>query len=363
MPETSRDIEAAFRLSAIVESSDDAIVSKDLNGTVMSWNRAAERMFGYTAHEMVGKPITTIIPAERLGEEDHVLDCVRRGIGVDHYETERRHKDGHIVDVSLTVSPIRNSEGTIVGASKIARDISERKRLTAELERANRVKDEFLATLSHELRTPLNAILGYARLLRRDMVDDAGRERAIETIERNATALSQLVADVLDVSRITSGKMRFDMQPCDLASIITGAVESIVPAVDAKRISLSQHLEPQSGVVAGDPSRLQQVLWNVLSNAVKFTPAGGRIAVRMINDTSCVRIEIEDSGRGISSQVLTHIFEPFHQGDSSTTREVGGLGLGLALVRHYVEMHGGRVWARSDGPGKGATFTIELPLG
>jgi signal transduction histidine kinase len=195
------------------------------------------------------------------------------------------------------------------------------------------------------------------------MVDDSGRGRAIETIERNATALAQLVSDVLDMARITSGKMRFDMQPCDLASIIAGAVESIVPAVDAKRISLSQQLEPQHGMVTGDPSRLQQVLWNVLSNAVKFTPAGGRIAVRLINDTNCVRIEIEDSGKGIPAELLPYIFERFHQGDSSTTRDVGGLGLGLALVRHYVEMHGGRVWARSDGLGTGATFTIELPVG
>ena len=363
MPETTRDIEAAFRLSAIVESSDDAIVSKDLNGIVTSWNRAAERMFGYTADEMIGKPITTIIPAERLGEEDHVLDCVRRGVGVDHYETERRHKDGHIVDVSLTVSPIRNSDGTIVGASKIARDISERKRLTAELERANRVKDEFLATLSHELRTPLNAILGYARLLRHDMVDDAGRGRAIETIERNATALAQLVSDVLDVSRITSGKMRFDVQPCDLAAIIASAVESIVPAVDAKRI------EPVAAARAAERrggGRPQPAAAGAVERAVERRQVhAGRWTHRgpMINDTSCVRIEIEDSGRGISSQVLPHIFERFHQGDSSTTRDVGGLGLGLALVRHYVEMHGGRVWARSDGPGKGATFTIELPLG
>jgi PAS domain S-box-containing protein len=362
MAEKADQIEAALRLSAIVDSSDDAIVSKDLNGTVMTWNRAAERMFGYTAAEMIGRPILIIIPADRIGEEDYVLDCVRRGVGVDHYETERRHKDGHRVLVSLTVSPIRAADGTLLGASKIARDIGERKRLMAELERANRVKDEFLATLSHELRTPLNAILGYSRLLRAEMMDDAGRTRAIETIERNATALAQLVSDVLDVSRIISGKMRFDVERCDIVSILTSATHSIVPAMLAKRIELRQQLDGDTGLVAGDPNRLRQVFWNVLSNAVKFTPEGGRIDVIATRVGTAARISVRDTGRGIEASLLPHVFERFHQGDSSTTRSVGGLGLGLAIVRHYVELHGGRVWAESDGLGTGATFTIELPL-
>jgi PAS domain S-box-containing protein len=362
MAEKADHIEAALRLSAIVDSSDDAIVSKDLNGTVMTWNRAAERMFGYTAAEMIGRPILIIIPADRIGEEEYVLDCVSRGVGVDHYETERRHKDGQRVLVSLTVSPIRAADGTLLGASKIARDIGERKRLMAELERANRVKDEFLATLSHELRTPLNAILGYSRLLRGEMMDEAGRTRAIETIERNATALAQLVSDVLDVSRIISGKMRFDVERCDIASIVTSATDSIVPAVLAKRIELRQQLDRDTGLVAGDPNRLQQVFWNVLSNAVKFTPEGGRIDVITARVGTAARISVRDTGRGIDANLLPHVFERFHQGDSSTTRSVGGLGLGLAIVRHYVELHGGRVRAESDGLGTGATFTIELPL-
>ena len=362
MAENAGHMDAALRLSAIVESSDDAIVSKDLNGIVTSWNRAAERMFGYTAVEMIGRSILVIIPDDRIGEEAYVLDCVRRGIGVDHYETERRHKDGHRVSVSLTVSPILSPDGRLLGASKIARDIGERKQLVAELERANRVKDEFLATLSHELRTPLNAILGYARLLRGEMIEEAGRARAIETIERNATALAQLVSDVLDVSRIISGKMRFDVEPCDVAAILTSATDSIMPAVRARRIELRQQLDADTGLVVGDPNRLQQVFWNVLSNAVKFTPPGGRIDVLATRAGPSVRITVQDTGRGIDARLLPHVFDRFHQGDSSTTRDVGGLGLGLALVRHYVEMHGGRVWAESDGIGKGATFTVELPL-
>ena len=337
MPETSRDIEAAFRLSAIVESSDDAIVSKDLNGTVMSWNRAAERMFGYTAQEMVGKPITTIIPAERLGEEDHVLDCVRRGIGVDHYETERRHKDGHIVDVSLTVSPIRNSDGTIVGASKIARDIGERKRLTrrarARKPREGRVPRHAVA----RARTPLNAILGYARLLRDGWSTMRAARGRIETIERNATALAQLV---VGRARRVAHHLRQDaVRRAAVRSrrrSSTGAVESIVPAVEPRASSCRSRSSRRAAWWRATPDRLQQVFWNLLSNAVKFTPAGGRIR-RAIDARDGLRpaSTVQDSGRGIRREVLPHIFERFHQGDSSTTREVGGLGLGLALVRHY----------------------------
>jgi PAS domain S-box-containing protein len=360
MPETVDSLDPALRLSAIVRWSDDAIVSKDLNGVITSWNLAAERMFGYTADEVIGRKITIIIPEERLAEEDHVLDCIRRGVAVDHYETQRRHKDGHLVEVSLTVSPVRSNDGTIVGASKIARDIGERKRLVSDLERANRTKDEFLATLSHELRTPLNAILGYARLLRSGMIDQTGQARAVETIERNATALAQLVSDVLDMSRIVSGKMRFNVQSCDIVAILSSAVDSVLPAITSKRIELTRDFG-SIGAVTGDADRLQQIFWNLLSNAVKFTPVGGRITIALNGDGSNLRVVVTDSGRGISRELLPYVFERFLQGDSSTTREAGGLGLGLALVRHYTEMHGGRVWAESEGLGKGATFTIELP--
>ena len=359
----ARDFEATLRLSAIVESSDDAIVSKDLNGIVMSWNRAAERMFGYTAAEMIGRPIVVIIPVDRLAEEHYVLDCVRRGVGVDHYETQRRHKDGHLVDISLTVSPVRRADGVVIGASKIARDIGERKRLLAELEKANRSKDEFLATLSHELRTPLNSILGYARLLRAGIVDDSARGRAIETIERNAVALAQLVSDVLDLSRIVTGKMRFAVAPCNVAELMEGALDSMIPAIASKGIELSRDIALDVCPVAGDPDRLQQVFWNLLSNAVKFTPRGGHIWIAVARDGPSVCIVVRDNGRGIAPELLPYVFDRFSQGDSSSTREVGGLGLGLAIVRHYVEMHGGRVTASSGGTGEGATFTVHLPVG
>ena len=193
----------ALRLAAIVNSSEDAIVSKDLNGIVQTWNRAAERMFGYTADEIVGRPIRTIIPADRQSEEDKVLETIRAGRAVEHFETVRQRKDGSLLDISLSVSPVRAADGTVIGASKIARDISEQRRLARRAEEAGRAKDEFLAMLSHELRTPLNAVLGYTRMLRDGRFPDERREQAIEIVERNARMLSQLVSDVLDVS--TSG--------------------------------------------------------------------------------------------------------------------------------------------------------------
>ena len=208
----------ALRLAAIVDSSDDAIVSKDLNGIVTSWNRAAEQMFGYTADEIVGKSIKTIIPPDRLPEEDFVLSQVRKAIRIEHFETVRVRKDGSLIDISLTVSPIKGKDGQVIGVSKIARDISERKRLLAELEQSNRLKDEFLATLSHELRTPLNAVMGYAQMLREGKIGEQSQGRALELIDRNARALVRLVSDVFDISTIVAGKARLKLEPCDLGT-------------------------------------------------------------------------------------------------------------------------------------------------
>jgi PAS domain S-box-containing protein len=360
---------AARRLAAIVESSDDAIVSKDLNGIVTSWNHAAERMFGYSAEEMVGESIRRIIPADRQAEEDDVLSQIRRGLKVDHFETIRRRKDGTLLPVSLTVSPVRGSDGKIGGASKIARDISERKQ--AELDRArllnaaqeaSRLKDEFLATLSHELRTPLNAILGYARMIRSGLIAGDQEDRAVETIERNATSLSQIVEDVLDVSRIVAGRMRLNVQPVDLPEVVRSALDAVRPAADAKGVRLETVIDPSAAPISGDPGRLQQVIWNLVSNAVKFTPRGGRTQVRLERVNSHMEVIVSDTGMGIAQDFLPYIFEPFRQADSGTTRERGGLGLGLAIARHLVEMHGGTIYAASGGAGTGATFRVKLPL-
>ena len=529
----------ARHLAKVVESSDDAIVSKDLNSIITSWNPGAERIFGYTAAEAVGKSIRMLIPAELQDEEDLVLGKIKKGERVDHYETVRQRKDGTRIAISLTVSPILDDRGQVIGASKIARDISEAQRLLAqarehaantsklsevgalvastldreavlekvtdtarelthaqfaaffynvrdqhtgdayllytlsgapreafskfphpratalfgptfrgeqpvriddvttdprygqnepyygmppghlpvrsylavpvkgldghvigglffghahagcfteqherlavgiaawasvalenarlysEAQDANRMKDDFLAVLSHELRTPLNAILGYARLLRGGMLEGELSERALETVERNSRWLAQIVDDVLDVSRIVSGKIRLDVQTVELPAVIENAVATIRPAAEAKGVAVQTLLDPRAPAVSGDPDRLQQVVWNLLSNAVKFTPRGGRVQVRLQRVNSHVEIVVSDTGAGIRLDFLPFVFERFRQADAGPARKTGGLGLGLSIVRHIIEMHGGTVEAESAGEGEGSTFTIRLPF-
>ncbi|MGE0444214.1 MAG: PAS domain S-box protein [Vicinamibacterales bacterium] len=532
--------EAARRLAAIVSSSDDAIVSKDLNGVVQSWNAAAERLFGYTEAEMIGQPIRRIIPADRQHEEDHVLRQIRSGARVHHFETIRQRKDGSLFPVSLTISPIFAEDGTIVGASKIARDITERRRAEAELLRleseradlqrrllalvaasqevvgrietrevmeatlslardlvgadayviwrrhadtgwvleaesglsasfehvvpslphmelllaaplivpdlltddrvaarrealaregiasmlviplrmsgeasgtlvfyyrrrhdfsdvevqtasalgslaaagirtaelyeherqaqedarqANLIKDQFLATLSHELRTPLNAILGYTRMLLNGTIPPERQQRGLEVISRNGTALAQIVEDVLDVSRIVTGKLGVKLAPLDLAPLVQHATETVLPMAADKAVHVSTVVPEAPVPIQGDANRLQQVVWNLVTNAVKFTPPDGTVTVALAASDQTARLTVTDTGAGIPSAFLTLIFEPFRQADTRPTREVGGLGLGLAITRRLVELHGGTISATSDGEGKGSCFEVLLPLG
>ncbi len=530
---------ARRHLAKIVDSTDDAIISKDLDGIIQSWNPAAERIFGYIAHEAVGQSIRMIIPEDLQGEEDMVLARIRAGQSVDHYETRRRRKDGTEIRISLTVSPIMDETGVVIGASKIARDITERARLHAvaaeqsaiaqklsevgtlvassldrttvvqkvtdvatvltqaefgaffynvhdpqsgeafmlytlsgapkaafadfpppratavfaptfhgqgivrlddvtqderfgqnppyfgmpkghlpvrsylavpvksasgivlgglffghsrpgvfteqheqlangvaawaslalenarlymEAREADRLKDEFLAVLSHELRTPLNAIVGYSRLLRGNVLSGEKAARGLETLERNAGALTQIVDDVLDISRIVSGKIRLDVQPVELPLVVHNAVATVQPTADAKGVRLQTIVDPRVGPVSGDPARLQQVVWNLLSNAVKFTPRQGRVQIRVERVNSHIEVAVSDTGVGIRSDFLPHVFERFRQADAGTTRKTGGLGLGLSIVRHIVDLHGGSVAVASEGEDKGATFRVRLPL-
>ena len=369
--------EVAAHLSAIIASSDDVIVSKTLDGIITSWNPAAERILGYTASEAIGKHITLIIPPDRWAEEDEVLARLRRGEKVDHFETIRRTKDGRLLHLSITVSPIRDAQGRIVGASKVARDITDRllaeeererllnseKEARAAAEEASRSKDEFLAVVSHELRSPLNAITGWASLLLTGRLDQEQAARALKTILRNADSQNQLIGDLLDVSRIVSGKLRLNVRPFQLTSVIEAAIEVVRPSAAAKSIRLQVLLDPAAGPVAGDPDRLQQIFWNLLSNSIRFTPNGGRIQIRSQRINSHIEVVVTDTGKGIDASVLPFVFERFRQGESSSTnREHGGLGLGLSIVRHLVELHGGLVRARSAGIGKGAEFSVELPV-
>lgn len=366
----NRAAEVSGLLSAIVQNSDDAIISKDLNGVITSWNRGAERLFGYTPEEMIGQPIWRLFPPDRWNEEPVILDRIRRGEVVDHFETKRVRKGGAIIDVSVTISPIRDSEGKITGASKIARDITAEKSARdklihahAELLRADQMKSEFLATLSHELRTPLNAILGWTQVLKETNYEDRDElSRAVEIIERNARAQAQMIQDLLDVSRIVSGKVTLDIRQLDLPAVVEAALQSLHPAAQAKHIKVSSAFSSVEGFVMGDKDRLQQVVWNLVSNALKFTPKGGRVHVTICRRNSHVEIAVSDNGQGIRAEFLPHVFERFRQADASTTRRHGGLGLGLSIAKQLIEMHGGEIRADSAGEGKGSTFTIAIPI-
>ena len=538
-PTFSDDVTRAL-LAAIVDSSDDVIVSKTLDGRITSWNRAAERLFGWSADEAIGRSITLIVPDDRRAEEEDLLARLRRGERVDHFETVRITKDRRLVEVSITVSPVRDGAGRVVGASTIARDITPRREVervlamtvqqldvlyrladavararqipevceaaveaimatgasrasvltfdeagvmhfrawrhlsdgyraavdghspwaqdapapapilvedvladpslaelrdvvTAEglralafvplvhqgrllgkfmlyydavhafsppeirlaetiaqhvafglarieataaiqallareqaarreADAANRGKDEFLAVLSHELRTPLNAILGWARMLRGDALSDAQRTNAIEVIERNAELQAELIGDLIDISRIAAGKMEIEREPVDLVLVAREAVEGLSADITAKQLRLALELDDRAGEVLGDGRRLRQAISNLLSNAIKFTPAGGRLGLRLARHDASARLTVTDTGEGIDPAILTRIFAPFEQGDRSTTRKHHGLGLGLAIVRQLVELHGGTVRADSAGRGQGATFTIDLPV-
>jgi PAS domain S-box-containing protein len=363
-------------LAAIVQNADDAIISKNLHSIVTSWNPAAERIFGYTAEEMIGQSITRLIPLELMSEEDHILGRIRSGDRIDHFETTRVRKDGGRIQISLTVSPIRDLEGTIIGASKIARDITEKKLLeqraeqaleearTAkqQAERANRLKDEFLATISHELRTPLTAIVGWVRMLRSGGVPPEKAEQALLVIDRNVRSQAQLIEDLLDISRITMGKLRLDVKPVQPTAVISAAVEALRFAAEMRDIRVQTVLDSHAGPVAGDFERLQQVVWNLLSNAIKFTPKGGRIQVVLERVNSHVEVRVSDNGKGIKADFLPFIFERFSQSEPSTTRLYGGIGMGLSIAKAITELHGGTITAFSDGEGKGTTFTVMLPV-
>ncbi|HEY7181371.1 MAG TPA: ATP-binding protein, partial [Blastocatellia bacterium] len=369
--------ESEERLAGIVSSAMDAIITVDEDQRVILFNEAAEQMFGRPAAEALGQPIIRFIP-----DRFHIT----------HTEHVRRHSEtggassamGRLGAINALRAdgvefPIEASVSSIdVGGRKlytiILRDITELKLAEAEREQlareqvarasaevANRSKDEFLAMVSHELRSPLNAILGYSRMLRSGPVDRDAISKVTAVIERNAKAQLQIIEDLLDSARIITGKLRIELEPIDLVPALEAALDTVRPTAEAKGISLAANFGPSPEVTLGDSTRLQQVVWNLLSNGIKFTPEGGRVELRMESDANHIRIKVSDTGKGIDPEFLPFAFDPLRQADSSSARRYGGLGLGLSLVKHLVELHGGTITAASEGSGRGSTFTVTLP--
>jgi PAS domain S-box-containing protein len=357
--------EAAMRLASIVEHSADAIYSQDERGCVTSWNPAAERMFGHTADEMIGSSLRRIIPPELWDQDATILAGLFGGAGAVSYESVRLHKRGHTVDVALTASAIRNRAGQVVGVSKLARDITDRKRLEAqeraarrEAEAANRAKDEFLAMLGHELRNPLSPILTAVQLMKLRGADSVERERIV--IERQVSHLTRLVDDLLDVARIARGKVELKQDVIDIADVVGKAMEMVSPLFEERMHAVHAEV-PRGLTVYGDPTRLGQVMANLLTNAAKYTNQGGRIEISGGRDGDQVVVRVKDNGLGIAPEMLSQVFELFVQQRQPLDRTQGGLDLGLTIVRSLVERHGGQVIARSEGLGQGAEFEVRLP--
>jgi PAS domain S-box-containing protein len=356
-------------LAAIIESSDDAIISKDLNGTVLSWNEGAERLFGYTSDEAVGRSITLIIPRERHGEETEILAKLRRGERVDHYETVRMAKDGRLIDISVTSSPVRDRDGRVVGASKVARDITVKKQSEAlvwetarKLEAADRAKTEFLATLAHELRNPLAPIRNALFAVRLAGEELSTRvDWALTVIDRQTQQLTRLVDDLLDLSRIDNRRFELRCEHTDFRDVVNAAVETSTPLIHAAGHELVVTVGEEPIAFVGDVTRVAQVISNLLNNAAKFTPNPDRIDLTVRTDPEYVTVIVRDNGVGIPPDKVGEIFDMFAQVDSSLTRQNDGLGIGLTLVKRLVELHGGTVVATSEGPGTGSRFTVRLP--
>ena len=354
--------ESRSLLAAIVQSSEDAIVSKTLEGIVTSWNTGAERLFGYTAAEAVGQSITLIIPPDRRHEEQMILERLRRGERIEHYETVRRTKQGRLIDISLAISPVRDGTGRIVGASKVARDNSAAKEAEAALKEADRRKDEFLAMLAHELRNPLAPILHAIEILHARGPQQPELRWARNMIERQVQQMTRLVDDLLDVSRITQGKIVLRKERVELAAVVRSAVDASRALVEERGRQLTVTVPSEPILIEADSVRLSQVLLNLLSNAVKYTDADGRIWVTVEREREGVSVRVRDDGIGIAPEMLPRVFEMFTQVAQSPERSQGGLGIGLTLVQRLVEMHGGTVTAHSEGPGKGAELIVRLPV-
>jgi len=367
------------QLSFHVESSPLAVVEWDSDFRVSRWSESAERLFGWKAEEVMGKHVNEwrFVFADDVDAVALVTNRQREGVEVQGIQRNRNYtRAGSVLFCEWYNSVLRDDRGKLVSVLSLVLDVTARQSAEEEraasllrerdarrhAEEADRLKDEFLATLSHELRTPLTSILGWASMIRNGEVEGNNASRAIETIERNARSQARLIDDLLDVSRIITGNLRLDLHPLNLAPIVDAALDALRPTADVKGIKLQTHFVPEECLVKGDPNRLRQVIWNLLSNAIKFTQRGGSVSI----DLTCVeltaRLTISDTGEGISAEFLPYVFDRFRQAEGSISRKQGGLGLGLAVARHLVELHGGTITAESEGLGNGAVFTVDLPL-
>jgi PAS domain S-box-containing protein len=360
--------------AAIVESTDDSITATTLDGTILSWNRASERLYGYTAEEMIGRRIHAIIEPERHAAVDETLAAIARGVLVEPHEATGVRKDGSIMPVALTVSLVRGADGIVRGISTIARDISDRRAAEAErdallrelaeqndrLRELDRMKDDFVASVSHELRTPLTSIRGYLELVREDAALDPEHDRMLDIVDRNADRLLGLVTDLLFIAEVDAGKLAVGRDPVQIARVAAESVEAASPRADAAELALNLDADDQL-VVAGDRTRLAQVFDNLISNAIKFTPADGRIDVRVFRADASAVIEVSDTGSGIPEDERAHLFERFFRTSGAIREAVQGTGLGLAIVGAIAASHGGTVSVESSESG-GARFLVSLPL-
>jgi PAS domain S-box-containing protein len=352
------------QLAAIVNSSEDSIISKTLQGYITSWNNAAERMFGYTEEEAIGRHISLLIPPTHLKEEDYIIDQIRQGNKVNHFETIRVAKDGRPIPLSLTISPITDENGQVIGASKIARDISDQKEaqeiaahLYKQVKELNDKKDEFIGLASHELKTPLTSMGGYLQILSRMLTEEDSLHFVDKTLQQ-LKKLTALVNDLLDISKIEAGKLQFRMEQFDLKPLIEETIELMQHTTDKHKISFDTSVE--ACLIAGDSQRIEQVVANLLSNAIKYSPNADRVEVELHCTADDATVSIGDYGLGIAPDKLEHIFSRFYRVDDISSN-ISGLGIGLYLSQEIIDRHHGQLWVESE-PGKGSVFHFKLPV-